>query len=67
MFTVVERRTISDELAATAEGWLAHHGLAEEVDEGWLDLVCGTVDLTLDAQWGRLHRTDRGVTVQWTR
>lgn len=27
----------------------------------------GTVDLTIDAQWGRLHRADQGITVQWTR
>lgn len=27
----------------------------------------GTVDLTVDAEWGRLHRADQGVTVQWMR
>ena len=27
----------------------------------------GTVDLTVDARWGRLHRADQGVTVQWQR
>jgi hypothetical protein len=27
----------------------------------------GTVDLTVDARWGRLERADQGVTVQWQR
>jgi hypothetical protein len=27
----------------------------------------GIVDLTVDAQWGRVHRADQGITVQWTR
>jgi hypothetical protein len=27
----------------------------------------GTVDLTVDAQWGRLYRADLGLTVQWRR
>jgi len=27
----------------------------------------GAVDLTVDAQWGRLYRADQGITVQWTR
>jgi hypothetical protein len=27
----------------------------------------GTVDLTVDAQWGRLYRADLGITVQWRR
>jgi hypothetical protein len=40
MFTVVERRPISEELAQAAERWITQHGLAEEVDEGWLELVC---------------------------
>lgn len=40
LFTVVERRTISDELAVAAEAWLARYGLAPEVDGTWLELVC---------------------------
>ena len=27
----------------------------------------GTVELTVDARWGRLHRADQGITVQWRR
>jgi hypothetical protein len=47
MFTVVERRPISDELALAAEGWLTRHGLAEdvEVDGSWLELVCEDGDV----------------------
>jgi hypothetical protein len=40
MFTVAERRAISDELAEAAERWLTRHRLAEEVDGRWLELVC---------------------------
>ncbi|HWF74714.1 MAG TPA: hypothetical protein VG186_15295 [Solirubrobacteraceae bacterium] len=45
MFTVVERRAISEELALAADRWLAQHGLGEEVDEGWLELVCEDGDV----------------------
>lgn len=45
MFTVVERRSISDELAQAAEQWLARHGLAGEVDGTWLELVCEDGDV----------------------
>jgi hypothetical protein len=27
----------------------------------------GTVELTVDDRWGRLHRADQGVTVEWSR
>jgi hypothetical protein len=27
----------------------------------------GTVEIAMDAQWGRLHRADQGITVQWRR
>lgn len=40
MFTVVERRQISEELVSAAERWLTQHGLAQEVDGSWLELVC---------------------------
>jgi hypothetical protein len=45
MFNVVERLTISEELAQAAEEWLARHGLAGEVDGTWLELVCEDGDV----------------------
>ena len=45
LFTVVERRTMSDELAHAAAAWLTRHGLAEEVDGTWLELVCEDGDV----------------------
>jgi hypothetical protein len=45
VFTVVERREISDELAEAAEYWLTHHGLDDEVDQSWLELVCEDGDV----------------------
>jgi hypothetical protein len=45
MFTVVERRAISDELAQAAERWLTRNGLAQEVDASWLELVCEDGDV----------------------
>jgi hypothetical protein len=45
MFTVVERSAISDELAAASQRWLAQHRLGEELDEGWLELVCEDGDV----------------------
>jgi len=45
LFTVVERREISDDLAVAAEAWLARHGLPPEVDGRWLELVCEDGDL----------------------
>jgi hypothetical protein len=45
MFTVVERRAISDELVEAADYWLTHHGLDEEVDASWLELVCEDGDV----------------------
>ncbi|MDQ6805957.1 MAG: hypothetical protein M3065_13540 [Actinomycetota bacterium] len=45
MFTVVERRAISDELAEAAEYWLTHHVLDQEVDASWLELVCEDGDV----------------------
>jgi hypothetical protein len=45
VFTVVERRAISDELAQAAERWLTRNGLDEHVDESWLELVCEDGDV----------------------
>jgi len=45
MFKVVERLTISDELAAASERWLTRNGLPEDVDEDWLELVCEDGDV----------------------
>jgi hypothetical protein len=39
-FTVVERNAVSDELALAANRWLTSHGLPDEVDGSWLELVC---------------------------
>ena len=40
MFTVTERRPISEELAEAADRWLYKHRLDDAVDESWLELVC---------------------------
>lgn len=40
MFTVIERRPISDELALASEEWLTRNRLTEVIDESWLELVC---------------------------
>jgi hypothetical protein len=45
MFTVVERRPISDELATAAEQWLIRNGIEEEVGADWLELVCEDGDV----------------------
>jgi hypothetical protein len=45
LFTVVERRAISDELTQAAAGWLTRHRLADEVDGTWLELVCEDGDV----------------------
>jgi hypothetical protein len=45
MFTIVERRPISGELAEAAAAWLIRHRLEEEIDEGWLELVCEDGDV----------------------
>ena len=45
MFTVVDRRAISDELTLAATEWLMRHGLPEEVDGSWLELVCEDGDV----------------------
>jgi hypothetical protein len=45
LFTVVERRTISEELAQAADRWLARTGLPERTDETWLELVCEDGDV----------------------
>jgi hypothetical protein len=45
VFKVVERRTISDELASASERWVTRNGLTVEVDEEWLELVCEDGDV----------------------
>jgi hypothetical protein len=45
LFTVIERRAISDELVRAADRWLARHGLTGEVDGRWLELVCEDGDV----------------------
>jgi uncharacterized protein YfiM (DUF2279 family) len=45
VFTVVERRAISEELALAADRWLTQHRLDHEVDERWLELVCEDGDV----------------------
>lgn len=40
MFTVLERRPISQELGTAADGWLVQHRLVDELDADWLELVC---------------------------
>jgi hypothetical protein len=45
MFTIVERRPISSELVQAASTWLTRHRLEEEIDEGWLELVCEDGDV----------------------
>jgi hypothetical protein len=45
MFTIVERRPISSELAEAASIWLTRHRLEDEIDEGWLELVCEDGDV----------------------
>lgn len=40
MFTVVERRPVSEDLALASNDWLMRNRLDPEVDESWLELVC---------------------------
>ena len=39
-FTVLERWAISEELEAAGQRWLSEHGIIDEVDESWLEIVC---------------------------
>lgn len=45
MFKVVELRAISDELGLASQDWLDRHGVDQEVDETWLELICEDGDV----------------------